>query len=240
MAKRRALYDARLSEVYASRKSYALGSTEDALALFEKCGVPKIGIVLDIGSNVGDFLVASVRRGWSNSMGVEVSDSALSVARRLHPHIAERCRLYDGRVLPFDNGICDAITMFNVLEHIPDVEVFLRDQVLRVLKPGGMFIFQTPNKWVDVVYESLKFRSLTRWKPFHCSLQTPLSMKAMLVRCGFANVVVERVRLSGSVYYQNVANRVLGRVLGKTCVRLFDVLPGALAPVICGKACKSI
>jgi O-antigen chain-terminating methyltransferase len=39
-----------------------------------------------------------------------------------------------------------AVTGFHIIEHIPfDVLVTLFDEVLRVLKPGGMVLFETPN-----------------------------------------------------------------------------------------------
>jgi len=61
--------------------------------------------------------------------------------------------------------------MFDVIEHIPNIEDFLKGQVYRVLKEKGIFVFQTPNKIINIPWEIINQRSLTKWKKYHCSLQ---------------------------------------------------------------------
>lgn len=52
----------------------------------------------------------------------------------------------DGRIDLPDNSI-DAIISTQVLEHVPDVQLYLREG-LRVLKPGGAFFLSTHGAWV--------------------------------------------------------------------------------------------
>jgi SAM-dependent methyltransferase len=53
--------------------------------------------------------------------------------------------LGDGRDMPFENESFDAVASFDVVEHIDDDVLFLRESH-RVLKDGGAFCIGTPNK----------------------------------------------------------------------------------------------
>jgi len=50
----------------------------------------------------------------------------------------------DATTLPFDDARFDAVTFFDVLEHIPDDAAAVRE-ALRVLRPGGWLLVTTPN-----------------------------------------------------------------------------------------------
>jgi SAM-dependent methyltransferase len=52
--------------------------------------------------------------------------------------------LADGRGLPFAAGSFDLVTANMVLEHLPDPDAVFAE-VARILKPGGRFVFVTPN-----------------------------------------------------------------------------------------------
>jgi ubiquinone/menaquinone biosynthesis C-methylase UbiE len=58
-----------------------------------------------------------------------------------------------GTELPFEDATFDLIFSRYVLEHVSDAGGFLRE-VYRVLKPGGSFLFLTPNKWHYVAIAS--------------------------------------------------------------------------------------
>lgn len=64
-------------------------------------------------------------------------------------------------VLPFSNAAFDVVLSDYVLEHVEYPLQFL-SEVHRVLKPGGVFFFRTPNKYH---YVSLIARSTSHW--FH-------------------------------------------------------------------------
>ena len=49
-------------------------------------------------------------------------------------------RVADAESIPYDDATFDLVVGHAVLHHIPDVELALRE-VLRVLKPGGRFVF---------------------------------------------------------------------------------------------------
>ena len=53
---------------------------------------------------------------------------------------------YDGKLFPFPDESFDSIVCSQVLEHVFEPEAFL-DEVARVLKPGGHFLFTVPFVW---------------------------------------------------------------------------------------------
>jgi len=62
----------------------------------------------------------------------------------------------DATRLEFDDASFDAVTMFDVLEHVPD-DAKAISEMLRVLKPGGWFLISVPNeRWRFPYYSFMK------------------------------------------------------------------------------------
>ncbi|MGQ8868723.1 class I SAM-dependent methyltransferase [Myroides sp. TSA_177.3] len=103
-----------------------------------------VGSLLDIGCGTGDFLVEAKKRGWTTT-GFEPNDKASELATKKGITIAKQ--LSD---LP-DHSF-DVITLWHVLEHIPNLE----EQIIalrRLLKPEGKLILAVPNyKSYDALY----------------------------------------------------------------------------------------
>lgn len=56
--------------------------------------------------------------------------------------------LYAGQELPFDDNYFDLVISYEVLEHVQNEDLALRE-IQRVLKPGGEVVFSVPNRaWV--------------------------------------------------------------------------------------------
>ncbi len=62
----------------------------------------------------------------------------------------------DATALPFSDGSFDAVTMFDLLEHVPDDALAARE-AFRVLRPGGVLLVSSPNeRWRFPYYSPLK------------------------------------------------------------------------------------
>ncbi|MBW4595698.1 MAG: class I SAM-dependent methyltransferase [Brasilonema angustatum HA4187-MV1] len=62
----------------------------------------------------------------------------------------------DATALPFANQSFDAVTMFDLLEHVPDDKKAV-SEALRVLRPGGFLLISTPNEnWRFPYYKLMK------------------------------------------------------------------------------------
>ena len=67
------------------------------------------------------------------------------------PRVSANRFLHDGRIasaerIPWPDNTFDRVISNNVLEHLSDPATVFRE-IHRVLKPSGMFLFKTPNKW---------------------------------------------------------------------------------------------
>jgi ubiquinone/menaquinone biosynthesis C-methylase UbiE len=111
--------------------------------------VPAGGSILDIGSGFGAFVIAAKRRGYK-AAGLEISRYEVEYAReRLVKELPE-CKpdeifiQADAVRLPFADNTFDAVTMWNILEHVPDVYCAL-SEARRVIKQHGIIFMMCPN-----------------------------------------------------------------------------------------------
>lgn len=100
--------------------------------------LPEGGRLLDIGCAFGRFL-ASCDTRWQTH-GFDPGLQAASLARQYAPNA--RICVGSATALPFA-GPFDAITAFDVIEHVPDLDAVKRE-VLSALRPGGVFLFVVP------------------------------------------------------------------------------------------------
>jgi SAM-dependent methyltransferase len=138
--------------------------------------------VLEIGSGRGGLLSALRARGL-DVQGVETSADRIAEARARFGDLP--IRQVGGTVLPFPDASFDVLLSFDVFEHIPDTDAHLVE-VGRVLVPGGWYLLQTPNKWTNAIFETIRWRSLTRWKVDHCSLHSRAELRRRLQTHGFS------------------------------------------------------
>ena len=110
------------------------------LALIEAHDLPS-GSLLDVGCATGSFMSLAQAKGWE-CRGVEVSAFAAARARE-----RTGCEIFCGILedAPFGSGAFDAITMWDLLEHLPDPLQGL-EQARRLLKPSGLLLVNTPNE----------------------------------------------------------------------------------------------
>ncbi|MGD9271296.1 MAG: class I SAM-dependent methyltransferase [Syntrophobacterales bacterium] len=102
--------------------------------------MPVPGRLLDVGCGYGFFLEEMVQRGWQ-AEGIEISATGRGYAR-------EKLELnVSGRPLPrpdWQDNCYDVVTLFYVIEHLPDPKGVLRE-IHRLLRPGGLLLLRWPH-----------------------------------------------------------------------------------------------
>ena len=102
--------------------------------------------VLDLGC-AGGFMAEALDARGAIVTGIDPAEEAIAAARA-HARQGGREITYDigvGEALPYDDGRFDAVVCVDVLEHVADLEKTIRE-IGRVLKPGGLFLFDTINR----------------------------------------------------------------------------------------------
>jgi 2-polyprenyl-3-methyl-5-hydroxy-6-metoxy-1,4-benzoquinol methylase len=140
------------------------------------------GTLLDIGCSSGSFL-ACMKNGHWRLHGIEMSKECASAAEH-----RSGAQVFVGDILAatFPPGAFDAITCFDVLEHVYNPRLVM-EKVAEWLKPGGVFYVQAPN--IDSA-ESRVFG--TYWHglelPRHISHFSPASLRHLAHASGLDEV----------------------------------------------------
>jgi len=97
---------------------------------------PNKGSILDIGAGTGDFLSVAKENGW-HTIGVEPSEKAKAIAK-------SKGVSFVGDPNELDSHSFDVISMWHVLEHVPNLENQIKE-LKRLLKPNGTLLIAVPN-----------------------------------------------------------------------------------------------
>jgi 2-polyprenyl-6-hydroxyphenyl methylase / 3-demethylubiquinone-9 3-methyltransferase len=102
--------------------------------------------VLDLGC-AGGFMAEALSQRGADVTGIDPAAEAINAARA-HARKAGLRIGYDvgvGEALPYGDATFDAVVCVDVLEHVGDLNMVLA-QVARVLRSGGLFLFDTINR----------------------------------------------------------------------------------------------
>ena len=94
------------------------------------------GSLLDIGAGTGDFLKLAKNNHW-DVKGIEPNENAANLARQKGLVINESIDALEGQKF-------DVVTLWHVLEHLPDLEIII-EKIEALVKPGGILIVAVPN-----------------------------------------------------------------------------------------------
>lgn len=102
------------------------------------------GALLDVGCGTGDFLVEAQNQGWK-ATGYEPNEAAKKLTN------SKNVSTIDDLVSLSANSF-DVITLWHVLEHVPNLEEYIKN-LKKLLKPTGTLIVAVPNyKSYDAIY----------------------------------------------------------------------------------------
>jgi O-antigen chain-terminating methyltransferase len=144
------------------------------------------GVVLDLGSGRGEWLEVLAEHGY-HGRGVDANRGMLKSSRDLGHDVVEADAIEYLRAQ--DANSVAAITSMHMVEHMPHpVVIQLLDEALRVLRPGGVLILETPNPENVLVGSCMFYMDPTHLHP----IPPPLLQWTVQAR-GFEHPVIERL-----------------------------------------------
>jgi glycosyltransferase involved in cell wall biosynthesis/SAM-dependent methyltransferase len=149
--------------------------------------------LLDVGAGGGHLCRAARERGWC-AVG---SDLALEACRAALKAGAPAAVQADGAALPVRSAALGAVTLVNVLDHLPDPQAVLAE-ARRVLVDGGVLAVRGPNAafhrfwlralaWLGPLGRPAR---LGRYPVLHVWGFTPRGLARLVARAGFEPVAV--------------------------------------------------
>jgi dolichol-phosphate mannosyltransferase len=94
------------------------------------------GSICDVGCGSSRILA-----DLPEAVGVDMRHDKLAFMRRTNNLLTQA----NGMVLPFRDNCFDCVICSEVIEHIPDEDGRLIDELTRILKPGGVLVLGTPD-----------------------------------------------------------------------------------------------
>jgi len=167
------------------QETYREFVVRDHLKFLKRCAAARRltgGSVIDVGCGSGTFLATASRAGFQVA-GMDVSRTAAEAARRRYGLDVREGGI--GSPIWGDRRF-DFVTMFHVLEHLPEPDQAL-GYARQLLVPGGSIIVQVPN------LDSLQATMFgAGWYgldvPRHVINFTPKALRLLLQRSGFRTV----------------------------------------------------
>lgn len=171
----------------------------------------RIERLCDVGYGFGDFLKQCDEMGWT-TFGLDISTHAVHEAKSRTKAQLEVCDVQLG--IPFE-GPFDAISCFDVVEHLPDPQSAIAN-MHRVLRKGGCLLVTTPNPRSELWKMVARIRD-EDWT--HISVKNAEKWRLCLVKAGFTVVCQETcfpLLSSGSGFKRFLAAALCAFGLGST------------------------
>jgi 2-polyprenyl-3-methyl-5-hydroxy-6-metoxy-1,4-benzoquinol methylase len=206
---------------YVDARDMKLAHFSERLRLMRPHVTP--GRLLDVGCACGYFLEVAERDGF-DVRGVESSQNAIAAASpQIRPKITHASL---DVVAAEEDGGYDAITAFDVLEHLERPLEFLA-QARRILRPGGHLAISTPDAdhWLRPLMGA-------RWpmlQPMqHLTIFSRKSLRLALDTTGFADIVVQPTHKVVSYEYLIHQVRSLNPAIFAMLTATMRVVPGGV------------
>lgn len=170
-----------------------IGERVEKAALF----VPECGKLLDVGCGDG-VIEYYIKTKVKKIYGIDNNPKELETSRQRG--IITKLVNLDSELFPFKNDYFDVITCLDVIEHVLDPRVLLKE-IYRVLRKEGLLILSTPNiRFSDHIYELLVKGTFpkTSLDPLlydggHIHFFTYSDIHLLLEQTGFASIQDEEI-----------------------------------------------
>jgi SAM-dependent methyltransferase len=148
------------------------------------------GALLDVGAHVGRFIHLAAQRGW-RTIGVETNARTAAFA----------ARRTGGTIVPsldapeLDGHRFDAVTLIDVLEHLPQPLQVLQ-QLRERMTPGGWLAVKVPHGPHQLTKELWRarlqrgYRATVADNLVHVNHFSPLALRLAMERAGFTDVAL--------------------------------------------------
>ncbi len=154
-----------------------------SLAIIGKFYNRQSGKLLDIGCGYGFFLEMAGEKGW-DAYGLDLCQAAVGYANSRGLK-AEGSGLFERA---YKDEEFDVVTMFYVLEHLPNPARYLQE-ISRILKPKGILFLRVPHTTpLAKALGALSIPNKLYDAPSHLSDFSPETLKLILTKSGFCNI----------------------------------------------------
>ena len=133
--------------------------------------------MLDVGCHLGMFLEVARERGWDVT-GVEPSRWSVEQARDAGLDVRHGTL----ETVHFPDESFDVVTMWDVVEHLPDPLAELK-RMHRILRPDGLLALSTMN--VDALFPRLAGRRWPWYMQMHLVYFSRRTLHNMLTKAGY-------------------------------------------------------
>jgi len=209
-----------------------------SLKIINKAAGASRGKLLDIGCAHGFFVKAALNAGWEAS-GIDLSKQAVQYGESRGLEVAN-LTLFEKK---YEDNYFDVITMFYVLEHLPDPSKYLKE-IHRVLKPSGVLLVRVPHTTPIVkILKTFNISNTLYDAPSHLTDFSPHTLKRMLEHTGFNEI---RTHIGGMTYPRPLFERFISCFFGTAGIFLNKItfgkylLPGISKTTITQKSAKKI
>lgn len=145
--------------------------------------IPKNASVLEIGCGRGDFIDSLARKNLNTCVGLELNKAVTESTS------GERLTIFNETVESYANrgSAFDVVCCFQVLEHVAQVDTFLRASV-QIMKPGGRFLVCVPNNESFIKRDK---NNILNMPPHHMGLWSERSLRKIAKLYGLRPVKVK-------------------------------------------------